>query len=142
MARFNSRAPYSALVPFSRRKRRASGLISMLKHLSPRRLLTCFWRSALALILDQQIADLQKHVNSRLGDKCFSIEIRPETRRFLLEKGTSAEYGARELKRAIHRYLTQPLATLVIESKIQPGSAVYVSLGEGNNTLTFETTPM
>ena len=97
---------------------------------------------ALALILDQQIADLQKHVNSRLGDKCFSIEIRPETRRFLLEKGTSAEYGARELKRAIHRYLTQPLATLVIESKIQPGSAVYVSLGEGNDTLTFETTPM
>ena len=30
---------------------------------------------AFALILDQQIADLQKHVNSRLGDKCFNIDI-------------------------------------------------------------------
>jgi ATP-dependent Clp protease ATP-binding subunit ClpA/ActR/RegA family two-component response regulator len=95
---------------------------------------------ALALILDQQIADLQKHVNSRLGDKCFSIEVTGESRSFLLEKGTSPEYGARELKRAIHRYLTQPLATLVIESKIQPGSAVRVSVSEGRDSLRFEST--
>ena len=59
---------------------------------------------------------------------------------FLLEKGTSSEYGARELERSIHRHLTQPLATLVIESKIQPGSTVRVLLGEGKDTLTFEST--
>src|SRR6185503_20255409 len=54
---------------------------------------------ALVLILDQQIADLQQHVNSRLADKCFNIEITNESQAFLLEKGTSPEYGARELKR-------------------------------------------
>jgi CheY-like chemotaxis protein len=95
---------------------------------------------ALALILDQQISDLQKHVNSRLGDKCFSIEISGESRSFLLEKGTSPEYGARELKRSIHRYLTQPLATLVIESKIQPGSTVRVSVSESRDSLSFDST--
>jgi ATP-dependent Clp protease ATP-binding subunit ClpA len=97
---------------------------------------------ALTLILDQQISDLQKHVNSRLGNKCFSIEISPETRHFLLSKGTSPEYGARELKRSIHKYLTQPLATLVIESRIQPGSTVHVSLNESSDALEFDTTPM
>lgn len=56
-----------------------------------------------------------------------------------MAKGTSPEYGARELKRAIHKYLTQPLATLVIESKIQPGSTVRVAL-EKEDGLTFETT--
>jgi len=96
---------------------------------------------ALALILDQQIADLQQHVNSRLVDKCFNIEISDDSRAFLLAKGTSPEYGARELKRAIHKYLTQPLATLVVENKIQPGSAVRVTLGEDKESLTFETTP-
>jgi ATP-dependent Clp protease ATP-binding subunit ClpB len=81
---------------------------------------------ALALILEQQIADLQEHVNGRLADKCFNIEVSEDSRAFLLQKGTSPEYGARELKRSIHKYLTQPLAPLVIESRIRPGRR-YVS---------------
>jgi ATP-dependent Clp protease ATP-binding subunit ClpA/ActR/RegA family two-component response regulator len=93
---------------------------------------------ALALILDQQIADLQEHVNSRLADKCFSIEVGEDSRAFLLEKGTSPEYGARELKRAIHKYLTQPLATLVIENRIRSGSTIRVVLAEDRESLTFD----
>ena len=93
---------------------------------------------AFALILDQQLADLQQHVNSRLGNRCFSIEISDESRSFLLEKGTSSEYGARELKRSIHKYLIQPLATLVIENTLQAGSTVRVLLNEAKDGLTFE----
>lgn len=93
---------------------------------------------ALALILDQQIADLQQHVNSRLADKCFNIEVTDSSRAFLLKKGTSPEFGARELKRSIHRYLTQPLATLVIENKIQPRSTVCVEVDETGDNLTFQ----
>ena len=77
---------------------------------------------------------------TRLADKCFNIEVSDESRTFLLEKGTSPEYGARELKRAIHGHLTQPLATLVIESKIQPASTVRVALAESKDSLTFEST--
>ena len=40
------------------------------------------------------------------------------------EKGTSAEYGARELNRTIHRHLTQPLATLVATNQVNPGARV------------------
>ena len=40
---------------------------------------------ALKTILDQQLAGLQEHVNTRLGEKCFTIDVLAETR-FLLEQ--------------------------------------------------------
>ncbi|MBV9745739.1 MAG: ATP-dependent Clp protease ATP-binding subunit, partial [Acidobacteriia bacterium] len=58
---------------------------------------------SLSAILDKQIADLQNHVNTRLGNRSFTLEVPFETRQFLLERGTSPEYGARELNRTIHR---------------------------------------
>lgn len=90
---------------------------------------------SLATILEQQISELQRHVNTRLGDRYFQIEVSSESRQFLLRKGTSAEYGARELKRTIHRNLTQPLATLVAAGKIDPGARVLVEVAEDGESL-------
>jgi CheY-like chemotaxis protein len=95
-------------------------------------------KESFSAILDQHIGELQKHVNTRLGNRCFNIEIPEETRQFLLQRGTSSEYGARELKRTIHRYLTQPLATMVIESKIEPGSCVRAELAEDGNSISLQ----
>jgi ATP-dependent Clp protease ATP-binding subunit ClpA len=85
---------------------------------------------ALAAILEHQIADLQSHVNTRLGDRSFTLEISPGTRQFLLDKGTSAEYGARELNRTIHRFLTQPLATMVATNQVSAGATVRVDVAD------------
>jgi CheY-like chemotaxis protein len=90
---------------------------------------------SLATILDQQITELQRHVNTRLGDRYFNIEVPFESRQFLLRKGTSPEYGARELKRTIHRFLTQPLATKVAAGQIEPGARVRVELSEDKENL-------
>ena len=90
---------------------------------------------SLSTILDHQIADLQNHVNTRLGARSFTLEVPFEARRFLLEKGTSAEYGARELNRTIHRHLTQPLATLVATVQVSPGARVRVDLAEDGESL-------
>jgi ATP-dependent Clp protease ATP-binding subunit ClpA len=87
-------------------------------------------QEALAAILEHQISDLQSHVNTRLGDRSFTLEIAPETRQFLLEKGTSAEYGARELNRTIHRFLTQPLATMVASNQVSAGAKVRVDVAD------------
>ena len=81
-------------------------------------------------ILDHDIKTLQQHVNSRLGDNCFTIEVLPEARNFLLARGVSEEYGARELKRVIHRQLTQPLATMVTRREISSNALVQVSVGD------------
>jgi CheY-like chemotaxis protein len=86
-------------------------------------------------ILDHDIEGLQHHVNSRLGDRCFTIDLLPEARRFLLARGISEEYGARELKRTVHRHLTQPLATMVTRGEITPGSIVQVALNSDGDQL-------
>src|SRR5580704_9175342 len=93
---------------------------------------------SLSTILDQQIADLQNHVNTRLGARSFMLEVPLKSRRFLLAKGTSAEYGARELNRTIHRHLTQPLATLVATSQVSPGARVVVEVAEGAEKLNIK----
>jgi CheY-like chemotaxis protein/energy-coupling factor transporter ATP-binding protein EcfA2 len=91
--------------------------------------------AALEIILDHDMRNLQKHVNSRLGERCFQIEVPPESREFLLKKGVSQEYGARELKRTVHRELTQPLATMVARSEIGPGAMVRVGLDADRQSL-------
>ena len=95
---------------------------------------------AMEMILDHDIRTLQEHVNSRLGERCFSIEMTPESRAFLLRKGVSQEYGARQLKRTIHRELTQPLATLVARSEISPGAQVRVSVSGDSESLSIVST--
>src|SRR5262245_2395455 len=90
---------------------------------------------SLSAILDQQIVDLQNHVNTRLGARSFTLDVPFETRQFLLRKGTSAEYGARELNRTIHRYLTQPLATLVATNQVNAGARVRVDVNEAEDKL-------
>jgi len=88
-------------------------------------------------ILDHDIKGLQRHVNSRLGESCFTIEVLPEARNFLLARGVSEAYGARELKRTIHRQLTQPLATMVTRAEINPSAIVQVGVSDDGEQLTI-----
>jgi ATP-dependent Clp protease ATP-binding subunit ClpA len=83
-------------------------------------------QEALAIIVDQQIEALEKHIAHRLMERAFEIDVSDGAREFLLRKGTSEEYGARELKRVILRDLTQPLAAMVAAGEILPGDVVEV----------------
>jgi ATP-dependent Clp protease ATP-binding subunit ClpA len=84
--------------------------------------------AALAAILNQQIEDLQSHIERRLGEQAFRIEVPARSRKFLLERGASAEYGARELKRTVHSHLIHPLASLVAGGEIEAGAHVRAEL--------------
>ncbi len=90
---------------------------------------------ALAAILNQQIEDLQAHIDRRLGEQAFRIEVPARSRKFLLARGASPEYGARELKRIVHSHLIQPLASLVAGGEIEPGARVRAELGSGKEKL-------
>lgn len=96
--------------------------------------------ASLVAILEQHVADLQRHVQSRLGNRSFEIEVAPAARFFMLDKGTSMEYGARELRRTIHRHLTQPLAAMVANGEVAPGANVTVDLHEEGAHLTLVAT--
>lgn len=90
---------------------------------------------ALATILDQQIADLQRHISNRLADRSFRLEVPTASRQFLLRNGASERYGARELKRTIHRHLMQPLAAMVASGQVEPEDCVRAELTEDRNGL-------
>src|SRR5208337_3046794 len=90
---------------------------------------------SLSAILDIHITDLQEHVNTRLGNRSFNLDVPYDAREFLIEKGTSSEYGARELNRTIHRFLTQPLATMVATNQISAGARVLVDPSEDGERL-------
>lgn len=92
-------------------------------------------RDALAAILDNQLKQLQRHIDNRLGIRGFEMVVSPGAKRLLLRLGTSAEYGARELKRTILRMVTQPIAALVADGETYPGGRVHVELTSGGESL-------
>lgn len=90
---------------------------------------------AMELILDLQMERLERHLAQRLGSSAFRLELTAAARAFLLEHGTSAAYGARELKRILHRHLIQPLARLVLDRAVPAGAVVRVD--RSGNQLCF-----
>lgn len=98
-------------------------------------------RDSLEAILEQQLAGLQAHITNRLAQRSFPLEISDAARNFLIERGTSTQYGARELKRTIHRQLIQPIAAMVANGLIEPAEPVYADLDEGGEKLNLSTEP-
>lgn len=85
-------------------------------------------RKSLGQILNLQLDDLQAHIDRRLGERSFRIAVPPRSRRALLAIGTSVEFGARELKRTLHRKLMQPLAAMVAAGQIHPRSTAILDV--------------
>ena len=76
-------------------------------------------------IVDLLIKDLQK----RLADRKLSIEITEKARLWLTEVGYDSTYGARPLRRAIERYVENPLSTKLLQGEFSPGDIVTVDYG-------------
>jgi ATP-dependent Clp protease ATP-binding subunit ClpA len=90
---------------------------------------------ALAAILDQEVRQLQDHLDRRLGERTFRLEVPARARRFLIERGTSKEYGARELKRTMQRQLIEPLASMITGGEIGPGGRVRAEVNSRKDKL-------
>ena len=96
---------------------------------------------ALAAILDHHVQELQQHLDRRLGSNTFRLEVPSRARRFLLERGTSSAYGARELKRTLQRQLIQPLASLIAAGEINPGSRIRAEVNHRRERLLLREVP-
>ncbi|MBC8166266.1 MAG: ATP-dependent Clp protease ATP-binding subunit [Bryobacteraceae bacterium] len=82
----------------------------------------------LASILDLQLREFQQHLNTRLGTRSFLVEYTPRLRAFLLSQGTSIEYGAREIRRSVQRYVAQRVAIMVLEGRTRAGGTLKLDL--------------
>ena len=76
-------------------------------------------------IVDLLVSDLQK----RLADHKLGIEITEKAKSWLAEMGYDPTYGARPLRRAIERYVENPLSTKLLQGEFSPGDIITVDYG-------------
>jgi len=78
------------------------------------------------------IVDIQvEHVQRLLADRKIRLELTDASRAWLGRVGYDPVYGARPLKRAVQKYLQDPLADALLRGEIPDGSTVKVDEGEG-----------
>ena len=74
-------------------------------------------------------------VRSRLTDRDITFDLTQDALELLAREGYDPSYGARPLRRAVQRYLENPLAKAVLTGQFQAGSHVLV--GSDGKALTF-----
>ena len=77
-------------------------------------------------IIDLMIKDLQK----RLADRKLGVELTEAAKLWLVKEGFDPVYGARPLRRAIERYVENPLSTKLLRGEFNPGDTIAVDYRE------------
>jgi ATP-dependent Clp protease ATP-binding subunit ClpB len=85
-------------------------------------------------IVDIQVARLRK----LLEDRKIELELTDAARAWLGRVGYDPVYGARPLKRAVQKYLQDPLADEILAGRVHDGSTIEVDEGDGGLTFTVE----
>ena len=84
-----------------------------------------------------KITDLEiNKVIARLKDRKITLTISAEAKALLIEKGYDEKYGARPLRRAVERYLEDPLAEAILRGDVKENDPVVVI--RNGDTLSFE----
>jgi ATP-dependent Clp protease ATP-binding subunit ClpC len=73
---------------------------------------------------------------SRMKFKEIEVVLTKEAKEFLIEKGYDPNYGARPLRRAVERYLEDPLAEEILRGTVKPSETIEVSVKDGKLTFT------
>jgi ATP-dependent Clp protease ATP-binding subunit ClpC len=69
---------------------------------------------------------LMRRLREQMGTHEVTIELTEEAKDLLVEKGYDPAMGARPLRRAIQRYIEDPLADFVLGRSLEPGSTILV----------------
>ncbi|MEA1083545.1 ATP-dependent chaperone ClpB [Sphingomonas sp. CD22] len=89
-------------------------------------------QSHMAPIVDIQVA----RVGKLLADRKVTLDLTDAARHWLGRVGYDPVYGARPLKRAVQRYLQDPLADMILRGEVKDGATVHVDEGDGKLVLT------
>ncbi len=87
-------------------------------------------------ILELELQAVQHRI-LKLSHGRFIMRYTDTAKGFLLARGTSARYGARELKRTIERYVVLPLSNLVATRQIRDGDVLLTDMGNEEDGLVF-----
>lgn len=87
-------------------------------------------------IIDIELGHLYKRVEE-LG---YDLKLNDEAKDFLAEKGYDEKFGARPLKRAIQKFIEDPMAEEIINQGIEEGDKITVSLNKEKSDLVIKVT--
>ena len=91
-------------------------------------------KPALSQIIDLEVSKLE----ARLAEREMELEIASNARDFLIEKGYDSEYGARPMRRAVERFLEDPLAEALLRGDVKEGDLIEVFFVEDAKELSFK----
>ncbi len=80
-----------------------------------------------------------KEVVNKLAEREIGFQLTDGAKKFLVEKGFDPMYGARPLKRAIQKYIEDPIADELLKGTFKEGSVIQVKL-KGKSDLQFNET--
>jgi ATP-dependent Clp protease ATP-binding subunit ClpB len=87
-------------------------------------------------IIDIQLESLRKH----LADRKITLELTPAAREALFAEGYDPSFGARPLKRAIQKLLSDRLALKILEGEIQAGEHIVADVSR-DGEIKFQAVP-
>jgi ATP-dependent Clp protease ATP-binding subunit ClpC len=76
-------------------------------------------------------------VQSRLRDEELSVHLTSQAVDFLVRHGYDEAFGARPLKRAVQKWIEDPLSEKILLGEFAKGDDVEIDLGEGGDLLVF-----
>ncbi|MGV3617468.1 MAG: ATP-dependent Clp protease ATP-binding subunit [Fimbriimonas sp.] len=89
-----------------------------------------------------QIADLYlRRVNEQAASMGITIDLSDSVKNMLVEQGYDANLGARPLRRAVQRFIEDPLSEEMLLGRFQPGDAILADTEEGSTTVIFKVLP-
>lgn len=78
-----------------------------------------------------------KELYGRLTNLNFNLELSPEAKKFVAEKGFDPQFGARPLHRAIQKYIEDPLAEFILNENPEEGSHLKADLDKDGEKLSI-----
>lgn len=78
-----------------------------------------------------------KNLVKRVGSMGITIDLAKSAKQFLTDKGYDPVFGARPLKRALQKFLEDPLAEEMLKGKFGDGSKIKVKLSKRTGDLKF-----
>jgi ATP-dependent Clp protease ATP-binding subunit ClpC len=90
-------------------------------------------RSDILQIIDIELRDLMKNIK----DSKMTIHLEDSAKDFIVTKGYDQKYGARPLRRAIQKYVEDPLAEEILRGTFKEGSVIIVKHVENTEELIF-----
>nr|MDA8162695.1 AAA family ATPase [Desulfobacteraceae bacterium] len=87
--------------------------------------------SHLAKIVDIQL----RHLAERLSENKLALDVTDKAKKWIAEAGYDPSFGARPLKRAIQRYIEDPLALKLLEGTFKEGDKLIVDIDDNGHIL-------